>query len=427
MNGLFSDFVNNLSSEDIKVEAQKASAFFCRKRKLSLPQLITTLMGCTRAGVQIEIDRLFQYLCAGKKVITYSRSAFCQARRKLNAGVFDYLRDKQLAYFHKHGVVYKRWHGYRIIAVDGSTLNLPANQELADHFGSFSNQFELCPAAQVSVAYDVCNKLTLDASIAPYSKGEKEMAVKHIDKLATADSVFIFDRGYMCVFLIKHLVDQGTKFCFRVSSSWKDIYRQLENASDIGYCLKKGYSYCFKEVSYKLDKDLDGLRIVKIPVSSTEEEILLTNLNDPSLTTLADLKELYEMRWAVEETYKRLKQVCQVEFFTGKSVEAIHQDFLARVLLLNFAAIIETQQLQPEIDKNKSISKYPLQPNRTQLYAKLKDNLFAIMLGSNLADQLERLMIYTLNCYDIVRKNRTFKRNLINKRRKRKALLYKPI
>jgi len=425
LNGLFLNFVNNLSSEDIKVEAQKASTFFCRKRKLSLPQLITTLMSFTRAGVQVEVDRLFQYLSFGKKqVVTYSRSAFSQARSKLNASVFDYLRTHQLEYFHKHAVVYKRWHGYRIIAVDGSTLNLPATKELADYFGVFSNQFQLCPAAQVSVAYDVCNNLVLDTSIEPYNKGEKEMAAGHIKKLATADSIFVFDRGYMCVHLLKTLMDQGAKFCFRVNSSWRDIYQKMEKASDLDYCFKKSYTYYFNNVAYKLADNLEGLRIVKIPLSSTENEILITNLNDTTLFTLSTLKELYQRRWAAEELYKRLKYVIHMEFFTGKSVESIKQDFLARILLLNFASMIETQQIQPEIDKKQTCNKYPLQPNRTQIHAKLKDSFFAIIFGSNTHYHLQRIIELLQKCYDIVRKNRSFQRNLL-KRRKRKPLNYK--
>lgn len=427
LNGLFSDFVNNISNEDIKVEAAKASTFFCRKRKLSLSQLIVTVMGFTRAGVQVEVDRLFQYLSANKsRVITYSRSAFSQARRKLNANVFHTLRTRQLEYFYKHAAVNKRWYNYRVIAVDGSTLNLPVAKELIDRFGCLANEHRVCVSSRVSIAYDVCNHLTMDAAINPYTMGEKAMTLNHITKLASADTIFVFDRGYTSLFLIKALVEHEAKFCFRISSSFKEIYRQLERASDLDYSFPQSCRYSFNGRSYKLDKAIEGLRIVKIPLSDTEDEILLTNLNDRKLFGLRELKELYQMRWTVEETYKRIKHVCQVEFFTGKSEEAIRQDFLARILLLNFASMIETQQVQPEIEKRSHTNKYPLQANRTQIYAKLKDNLLSILFGVRICYQLERLMKFLRNCYDIVRKNRSVKRKMPNQK-KRKALLYKAV
>jgi hypothetical protein len=38
-------------------------------------------------------------------------------------------------------------------------------------------------------------------------------------------------------------------------------------------------------------------------------------------------KELYYLRWGIEENYKRLKQWVEIENFSGKSVLSIQQDF----------------------------------------------------------------------------------------------------
>ena len=88
--------------------------------------------------------------------------------------------------------------------------------------------------------------------------------------------------------------------------------------------------------TYDLPTEIDGLRLISIELSSGEKEVLVTNLDRQDYSK-EDLKELYHMRWGVEEGYKSFKKTLHVEHFTGRSALPVKQDFYARVFMLNMS------------------------------------------------------------------------------------------
>jgi hypothetical protein len=153
-------------------------------------------------------------------------------------------------------------------------------------------------------------------------------------------------------------------------------------------------------------------------------EVLVTNLIDRNLYPVDKLKELYHLRWGVEECYKRIKHVSQMEYFSGRTVHSIEQDFEARIVLLNIMAMIETQSLQPLLEQKHPPLKYKLQINKTQTMAKLRDFFYNIFYGKNIQEAINKMLDLAKECYDIIRPNRNFKRPQIFRQR-RKPLAYK--
>jgi hypothetical protein len=129
------------------------------------------------------------------------------------------------------------------------------------------------------------------------------------------------------------------------------------------------------------------------------------------------------MRWTIEECYKRIKQVAQLEFFSGKTPIAIQQDFYSRIIMLNLSSMIETQELQPQIDIS-SPSKYKKQVNRTQVMLKLKEFSYDLFWKENPEIELQKMLVLLYKCKDDVKPNRSFKRKKSFKY-KRKPLQYK--
>ena len=52
-------------------------------------------------------------------------------------------------------VPYKKWKDFRLNAVDGSTLKLPNNKNVTDHFGKQTGKE--VPQSRISSRYDVLN------------------------------------------------------------------------------------------------------------------------------------------------------------------------------------------------------------------------------------------------------------------------------
>lgn len=404
-----------------------ASCDFSRNRKLSFARLIYILLSFTRCGIQIELNRFISFLIPDTDALkSITKSAFSQARQKIDPQSLRQLNTCLLNHFDTTAPYKHYWHGLCPVAIDGTTLNLPNHKSLEEYFGVSKNQNEkVSIGARGSVAYDICNRLVLDAVIAPLKEGEVGLSRKHLSSLNAAIHLLLFDRGYPSINFAIELSKQGFKFCFRLSTAWKEAYQLLKDNDDVIWHLPKGRRYKEYGVEYRLKEGI-SFRLIKIVLSTGETEVLLTNLE--AGFSIEQINALYAMRWQIEECYKRLKQVAQIEFFSGKTVSAIEQDFHARMLMLNIATLIETQELQPSIDhyqkqNRKRPHKRKQQVNRTVVYAALKNDFYNLVLKDTELT-LKKVLDLLRNSKDIVRPGRSFKRKNGFKY-KRKPLLYK--
>jgi Transposase DDE domain len=425
LNGLFYYISETITNEDFIKECRRHSCAFVRSRKLSFQNLLVTLLSLTRTGVQLQLDRILSQISQQEgKVVTMSKSAFTQSRSKLSELAFVQLNTKLLSFFEENAPLKRNWKGFSPVAIDGSRVNLPNVKELIDHFGVHRNQMETAnAAARISFAYDICNRLVLEASIKNISVGEQSMAREHLAKLDPQRHLLVLDRGYPSIQLAKELNDKGFKFCFRLSSAWKEPYRLLTGREDVQWHLPKGRRYKENGKEHYLSEDL-SLRIVQVTLANGAKEVLLTNLLDRVNYTNDDLRMLYAMRWEIEECYKRFKQVAQIEYFSGRTILAIKQDFFARIFMLNITSLIETQKLQPELDQSaKTENKFKKQVNRTLIYSKVKELLYPLLVQHQ-ANVLHLIMPYLSLCHDVIRPNRKFPRPKCFKHRG-KQLKYK--
>lgn len=373
-------------------------------------------MSFTRPSVQTELDRFYKALSKSSTSFeSISKSAFTQARKKLKPETFIELNRQQLSYFDQKAPYKRDFMGKRVVAIDGSLLNLPHTEDIRVEFGGVCNQHEQVVSARCSFAYDVVNELVLDALIAPRRSCEKELAVGHLSQLNPSTDILVFDRGYPSQWLMGLLVREGYKFCFRLSTAWKDAYNQLDGSNeDIDWkMVRRSKKDLGKLREYGLPAHLEGLRLVSIPLSSDEKEVLVTNLMDRSQYSIDRLNELYHLRWGVEEGYKAFKKVLHIEHFTGRSTQSIKQDFHARVLMLNMATMIRTQGLP--IEKQR---KQKTQLNKTQTIAKTKDFMVNLFYFKCLRKTITQILHLLKGRMEVVRPNRSFVRYDTSSRRR---------
>ena len=82
------------------------------------------------------------------------------------------------------------------------------------------------------------------------------------------------------------------------------------------------------------------IRIALVDIGKEEPEILATNLTYDEFSS-DDLKELYAKRWTVETGFDRLKNLIEIEDFSGTRRKIIEQDFYAHIFVYNLAIIIK--------------------------------------------------------------------------------------
>src|SRR5262245_16786846 len=68
------------------------------------------------------------------------------------------------------------------------------------------------------------------------------------------------------------------------------------------------------------------VRLVKMDLVEGEVAVLAISLLDAQAVPVATLKTLYGWRWDVETYYERLKNLFEVERFSGRTVRSIEQD-----------------------------------------------------------------------------------------------------
>jgi hypothetical protein len=371
-------------------------------------------MSFTRPSVKTELDRFFKVLSESPESFeSVSKSAFTQARKKLKPQAFEKLRDEQLNYFIDHAPYKRDWKGYRLVSIDGSKLNLPYSEELACQYGLMKNHHQTTMVgALASLAYDVCNDLILDACLANVEASEYDLAVSHLSHLNPETDVLIFDRGYPAVWLMGLLTKLGFKFCFRLNTLWKDATNLINShEKDIDWKAKRSSrSNKHRYEEFNLPDQVEGLRLVCIELSSGEKEVLATNLINRDVFSLEDLKNLYQMRWGIEVEFRVLKQVLELEYFTGKSVQCVQQDFYARIFMANMASMIASQGLYEQKIEKEKITKHKLKPNITQTLAKTKDFLIDLFYAINPRKLIEQMIKVLGKCFEIIRPNRSFPR-----------------
>lgn len=138
---------------------------FTRERKLTFAHLVLFLLNLVKGSVEDELDALFQTLHGQEPDALFATlSAFTQARKKLKFEVFIELNRLLVDTLYQQDC--RRWHGFRVGAVDGSVLNLPEQPALRAHF---QPEAQNRPQARASQLYDVLNQVKLDDRLEPMS------------------------------------------------------------------------------------------------------------------------------------------------------------------------------------------------------------------------------------------------------------------
>lgn len=376
------DFVKNLIfSEDFLSRHRVSPKDFTRKRSLPFHRLIYFLLNMNKGSYQDELDNFFKTInCLEVAERIVSKGALSKARKKLKYQAFIELNEQMTSYYHTYFPT-ASWHGFNLMAVDGSTLRLPDETEIIEHFGVWNvKKGNPCPKARVSQMFDVLNQITVDAIIKPKKIGERELAAFHFLKLMFNDLI-LMDRGYPAFWIFKLILSMGANFCARVScEKWKIIrkfYRSENDDSVVKLQPTPGSIQKCDEMG--LDKNPIKVRLIRVELDTGETEILITSLIDNDRYPQDIFADLYHYRWPVEEDYKTMKCRMQIENFSGKSTVSVYQDFHAKIFSKNLTAII-ANTTKDEVEKLSKHRDFQYQINFTQALSKMKHTLVLLFV-----------------------------------------------
>lgn len=290
-------------------------------------------------SLQVELDQFFAHTDLPEGRIARD-DAFRMARKKLNATAFTELNQLTVA----DVPTTARWHGYRVLAADSTTLMLPVThpdtRSQDKGFNCYHYPGGLYSLARGTGLCDTATGLMLRADIASDAKGERDMLVEQLAQVKH-DDLLVLDRGYPAYWLFALLSQRGHTFCMRLTTSFNATVKSFVasgRASAI-VTIRPGKEQHPAFAHHDLPRTPFPLRLVRVLLPSGQVEVLATNLLDEAAYPAADFSELYHRRWRIEEAFRHLKSRLKLEQFGGETPLAIQQEFHATILLHNLATL----------------------------------------------------------------------------------------
>lgn len=254
--------------------------------------------------------------------------------------------------------------GYRLLAVDGTAVNLPRNPKAPsfvqnDGIPKGVNQLHVTPL------YNILSRTFDDLVIQPEPRKDENGALVEMLKrnTFTQKTLIIADRGFESYNLIAHCLEkENADFLIRVRQNYSAMrevaklpmmeldctIRPTITTTQTKEDKKNGYVFLQVPKKSKVgSKTRRGrwdfpspypmkLRVCRFLLDNGEFETVATSL--PRSFSLDDIRELYHLRWGIETSFRDLKYTLGLVNLHGKSDAFAEQEIYASLTAFNFAS-----------------------------------------------------------------------------------------
>ena len=289
---------------------------FTRNRKLPIETMLKLLISIEGGSLAKELLAFHNF-----DPNTATSSAFIQQREKLLPSAFEFLLHEFTA-----TAPPKCFHGYRLLAADGSDVHIPTNPEHTDSYFSGGDHAK---------GYN---------SIAHLEQKGWNYVIRVREKSGIVSRLRLPETDEFDVPVSFSLTRKQTK---QVKSQ-PERYRFLPSNTHFDYLNDSNSLYSM------------AFRVVRLRIADNCYETLLTNLNPCEFPANA-LKDVYRLRWGIETSFRELKYAVGLLNFHSKKVEYVTQEIFAQLIMYNFSMMITSSVIIQQSD-----TKYAYQINFTQ-------------------------------------------------------------
>jgi len=373
------------------------------------------MRGLLRKTLALELHNFYSKI--NKKFQEVSQSAFIQNRYKLKPELFYQISSLVATdYYIDNDVNVKLYKNHRLLAVDGSMVNLPVTEDTAAHYDYYNNHCKTndIVLGRVSVLYDVLNNIALDGLLRNCQESEGTLFKAHLSIVQQGDLI-TGDRNYpsfnsayqisvrQCEFLFRCKINFNKLVCTFVESNKKEWATELAPQQGIS----------FKNLPYDKNERIK-VRLIKVELESGETEILMTSLLDKKKYPIQDFKDLYFQRWGVETFYDRFKHIIEVERFSGKSHQFIQQEFNCALYISNMQSILTLDiEVEKQIKAKTKNRKLEYKVNQSVSLGFIREKLISLFIldkkgSKEVMNELKKLFVLHLIP---IRPDRKYERN----------------
>ena len=333
-----------------------------RNRKFPFHKVISAILAFRGGTLNREIMDFF-----GLDPSVGTSSAFIQRRAKILPEAFECL----FQHFTEKVDEDSRFRGLRLLAVDGSDLQIAANPNDPDSYYPGVDEQKAYNLLHINAMFDLQQHIYVDALVQKSRNADESGALTAmVDRSAIERALLLADRGYESYNNLAHIQEKGWKFLIRIKDvkggiasgltlpdtdefdipfhlkltnkqtnevkqllKDKNHYKAITNGVRFDYLPRKSRKYDptkFYDLSF---------RVVRFPISETTCETIITNL-DKSAFPLHDIILLYAMRWGIETSFRNLKHTLGLLHLHAKKVEFVLQEIFAKLTMYNFCELI---------------------------------------------------------------------------------------
>ena len=297
--------------EEVLSQTGKASQ---RERLLPAPAVVYYVMALA-LWREAPLEEVLRVVCEGLQwlggghtsAVQASKSAISQARTRLGAQVMKELAQRVLRPLARANAPGAWYRGWRLMAVDGTSMDVADEAVNAAHFGypAASRGQSAFPQARVLGLVECGTHAVVAASIAPYSHSEVAMATELLPGKLTADMLVMADRNFYSFKLWQKSCASGAKLLWRVKSNLGlPVEQMLPDGSYL--------STVFDSEDDRARRHGVRVRVIEYTLKDSATPVqdsyrLVTNILDPEAAPVLELAALYHERWEIESVFDEIK------------------------------------------------------------------------------------------------------------------------
>lgn len=307
-----------------------------------------------------------------------SASAYCQAKRRLPVAVLQRLffelacRARRVLSGAREQI--GRWHGHRVLLIDGSSLTMPDTPALQRAFGQPAAMKRGCgfPVMHLLSLFDQATGMIVDVIDSRWNTHDLREASKLHPLLAEGD-VLLGDRGFCSFAHLALLLRENLHGLFAAHQRQiVDFRPRRRDRKRLPKRRRRGrptsvfvrrlgrrdqlvrYVKPQSCPSWMSPQDYDQLpgaitvRELRYPIARpgfrTKQVTLVTTLLDPRKYPKAELAELYGSRWEVETRLLELKQTLGAGVLRSTSPEGVRKELWTYLLIYNLIRLLIARQ-----------------------------------------------------------------------------------
>ncbi len=282
----------------------------------------------------------------GKSPTSVTEEAFSQARKAMPQSFWIALILILGKRFEEQQGRLTRWKQYRLLALDGTTISLPAWQKLRAYFGAARNgKSKPRTQARMLMLQLPLVRMPWRYVVGSIDQGERTLAAELLEFLYDDDLVLL-DRGFWSYGLFHQIRNRRAFFAIRLSNQIK--LRRVKRLGNGDRLVRWKMPTGPRWRNSGLDKEI-LLRLVEYKIPGFRPSGIVTNVLSPQEVSRQDWIRLasdtepgaerlgvglYHRRWEIETTFKELKVTQGMEgSLRGRTPEAIRYEIAGHVLL----------------------------------------------------------------------------------------------